>query len=89
MPRAIVILCANQINNSFDQQSGQKVYDNRAHAGVNAFEAFRKTREMGQDQLFKHPTNLTSIYVMDADGKNVKRLTHNKWEDGLGTWVQK
>src|SRR5262245_53506113 len=43
----------------------------RAHANANSFEAFRKRMETGSDELFKYPTNLTSIYVMDADGRQI------------------
>jgi len=31
-------------------------------------------KELGADQFFRYPTSLTSVYAMDADGKNVKRL---------------
>ncbi|HKQ79119.1 MAG TPA: hypothetical protein VJ810_35820 [Blastocatellia bacterium] len=58
----------------------------RANLNVNAFEEFRKRMEKGQNGLFKHPTNLTSIYVMDADGKNVKRLTQPDGVDGSPVW---
>src|SRR5262245_23033283 len=56
----------------------------RAHA--NGLGAYQQMRAPGSDELFKFPTSRTSIYVMDADGKNVRRLTQPDGVDGSPVW---
>ena len=43
-------------------------------------------KELGADQFFRYPTSLTSIYAMDADGKNGERLTQPDGVDGSPAW---
>jgi dipeptidyl aminopeptidase/acylaminoacyl peptidase len=48
--------------------------------------AYQQMRSRCSDELFKFPTSRTSIYVMDADGKNVRRLTQPDGVDGSPVW---
>jgi Tol biopolymer transport system component len=56
----------------------------RAHA--TGLETYQRMKGLGADQFFRYPTSLTSIYAMDADGKNVKRLTQPDGVDGSPAW---
>jgi Tol biopolymer transport system component len=60
----------------------------RAHAtGLEAFQMMSQLMKRGgPDEFYKYPMNLTSVYVMDADGKNVKRLTQQDSVDGSPVW---
>jgi Tol biopolymer transport system component len=65
---------------------GKRIAFSSARAHADGLEAFRMMRTPGQGKLFQFPTSLTSIYVMDADGANVKRLTQPEGVDGSPVW---
>ena len=51
--------------------------------------AFASTRMGFHDELLLHPDNVqgsAEIFVMRADGSNVRRLTENQWEDSTPAW---
>jgi Tol biopolymer transport system component len=54
--------------------------------------AFASTRMGFLDELLMHPDNVqgsAEIFVMRADGSNVRKLTENQWEDSTPTWKPK
>ena len=68
---------------------GQRIVfsSNRAHANpLEAYQTMTRMRAGGADGMFKFPTSLTGVYVMDADGKNVKQLTQPDGVDGSPAW---
>jgi TolB protein len=51
--------------------------------------AFASGRMGFLDELLLHPDNVqgnAEIFVMRADGSNIRKLTENQWEDSTPTW---
>jgi Tol biopolymer transport system component len=54
--------------------------------------AFASARTGYLDELLLHPDNgqaTGEIFVMRADGSDVRRLTENPWEDATPAWSPK